>query len=129
MANSHPRGIQEGGSHQTLGTKLDSHGLWEVEVEVTALSCYGTASIFNYGGRAYVTRVPGHGGAEATPGTARESLATTEEPYLDFGKAWQRRTVDETRQEGCRRERHVAAPRTSGTTKGPNHILKINIII
>ena len=35
--------------------------------------------------------VMGHGGAEATPGTARESLATTEEPYLDFEKAWQRR--------------------------------------
>jgi len=40
-----------------------------------------------------------------------------------------RGTVDETRQEGCRRERHVAAPGTSGTTKGPNHILKIKIII
>ena len=52
------------------------------------LSCYGTRW---RGGRAYVTRVPGHGGAEAIPGTAWESLATTEEPYLDFRKAWQRR--------------------------------------
>ena len=49
--------------------------------------------------------------------------------HRDIHRGYPQVTVDETRQEGCRRERHVAAPGTSGTTKGPNHILKINIII